>query len=81
MSRRIEVRFFAVLRETAGKRSETLDTDAVTVRALYEELRTQYGFTLPVSSMRVAIHDAVQPWDTPLQDGDVVTFIPPVAGG
>ncbi|MDP7399502.1 MAG: MoaD/ThiS family protein, partial [Lentisphaeria bacterium] len=31
--------------------------------------------------LKVAINDAFCDWGTPLQTGDAIVFIPPVAGG
>ena len=63
------------------KNSIQLTTAAATPLALYEELRTRHGFTLPGDRVRAAVNDAFVAADAPLRDGDRVVFIPPVAGG
>jgi molybdopterin converting factor small subunit len=73
----VTVHYFAMLREQARRDSETRVTNAGTPRELYTEL----GFTLPAGNLRVAINDAFVAMDARLNDGDEVTFIPPVAGG
>ncbi|HEY4972859.1 MAG TPA: NTP transferase domain-containing protein [Steroidobacteraceae bacterium] len=79
--RRLTVRYFAVLREQAGRSIEQLETQAATPRELYEELRRQRGLTLAPEFLRVAVNDEFGDWRSPLSDGDTVVFLPPVAGG
>ena len=81
MTRTISVQYFAILREQRGLTQEKLTTAAATPLALYEELRTRHGFTLPGDRVRAAVNDAFVAADAPLRDGDRVVFIPPVAGG
>lgn len=77
---RIRVEYFAILREHAGRGTETLETVAATAGELWRELDARYRFPrLP--SLKVAINDEFRDWDAPLADGDAVVFIPPVAGG
>ena len=78
---KIIIHYFAMLREEARRDEETRETNATTVAALYAELTTAYGFTMPVANLRAAVNAAFVAMDTPLKDGDEVTFIPPVAGG
>ena len=79
--REIRVQFYALLREQAGRSVETLHTRARTPRDLYVELRAKYPFTLPPEMLRVAINAEFGDWSQPLEAGDAVVFIPPVAGG
>jgi molybdopterin-guanine dinucleotide biosynthesis protein A len=79
--RRVSVQYYALLREQAGRREETLTTTATTAQELYQALATRYPFTLPVDMLRVAINTDFCEWPAPLKDGDAVVFIPPVAGG
>ena len=78
---RVELRYYALLREQAGRQSESVDTAAATPAALYAELAARHGFRLPASQLRVAVNAAFSDWERPLEDGDEVVFIPPVAGG
>jgi len=78
---KVDVRYYAILREQAGKSAESLDTAAATPAALFEELRRRYPFTLAASQLKVAINAEFREWHAPLKDGDSVVFIPPVAGG
>ena len=77
----VHIQYFAILREQRGCAHETLATPAATAAALYEEVRTRYGFSLPRDRVRAAVNDAFVREDVPLRDGDRVVFIPPVAGG
>jgi molybdopterin-guanine dinucleotide biosynthesis protein A len=79
--RRLKVRYFAVLREQAGRSTEELETQAGTPRQLYDELRRLRGLTLAPEFLRVAVNDEFGDWRSPLADGDTVVFLPPVAGG
>jgi sulfur-carrier protein len=78
---RVNVQYFAILREQRGLMSETLETYAPTVSGLYEELRARHGFTLTGNRVRAAVNDAFVPQSHVLREGDRVVFIPPVAGG
>jgi molybdopterin-guanine dinucleotide biosynthesis protein A len=80
-AREIRVQYYALLREQAGRSDETLVTAANNPLELYAELRARYPFTLPVEMLRVAINSEFGEWSRPLEAGDAVVFIPPVAGG
>ncbi len=77
----INIEYFAILREQAGVRDEALQTDAVTVAQLYEQLQARHGFVATPATLKVAINDEFSDWDAPLKHNDTVVFIPPVAGG
>jgi molybdopterin-guanine dinucleotide biosynthesis protein A len=81
VTRRLNVRYFAMLREQAGRSTEELSTQAATPAELYEELRQRHGLTLLPRFLRVAVNDEFGEWSAPLADGDTVVFLPPVAGG
>jgi len=77
----IEIQYFAVLRERAGRAREKVSTAAATAAELYDELAARHDFGLPRSMLRVAVNDEFSDWSRPLAAGDRVVFIPPVAGG
>lgn len=77
----IHLQYFAILREQAGRSTETLESGAATPAALYAELAARYPFTLAATQLKVAVNGAFADWQQPLQAGDAVVFIPPVAGG
>ena len=76
----VRIEYFAILREHVGRESEDVSTTAPTVGALYRELDERHRFPA-VGRLKVALNDEFRDWDTPLRNGDVVVFIPPVAGG
>ena len=78
---RLRLRYYALLREAAGRAEESLDTAAATPAALYAELAARHGFRLGRAQLQVAVNSAFADWDRALVDGDEVVFIPPVAGG
>ena len=77
----VHVQYFAVLRERAGLSQETVATAAATAAELFDELAARHPFGLPRSMLRVAVNDEFADWSRPLDAGDRVVFIPPVAGG
>ena len=77
----VEIQYFAVLREQAGRSHERVATTAATLADLYEEVRQRHGLRLARAQLRVAIDGEFAEWHSPLVDGARVVFIPPVAGG
>lgn len=77
----ISIEYFALLRDQRGVASERLQSACRTPKELYADLAERHGFTLETSSLKVAVNDDFAAWDRPLEDGDRVVFIPPVAGG
>jgi len=77
----VSIQYFAALREQVGLHEERVQTRATTPAELYAELRERHHFSLPVESLRVAVNDEFADWAQALADGDVVVFLPPVAGG
>jgi molybdopterin-guanine dinucleotide biosynthesis protein A len=80
-TRQINVQYYALLREQAGRSSESLMTEAATPRDLYRELKGRYPFSLAPEMLRVAVNSEFGDWEQRLAEGDSVVFIPPVAGG
>ena len=81
ISMKIEVTYFAMLREQRGVATEAMDTDAKTLDQLYKEIAGKYNFTLDSSLIRAARNGGFVAMSTALQDGDSVVLMPPVAGG
>ena len=77
----ITIEYYAILKDMAGKSQEQFATSVNTVLELYQEIKLKYGFMLEFNQLRAAINDAFVDWQTNLNQGDVVVFIPPVAGG
>jgi molybdopterin-guanine dinucleotide biosynthesis protein A len=77
----LNIRYYALMREQAGRSEETVQTTAATPADLYSELNARYGFTLPREQLKVAVNSEFSDWSRKLAAGDAVVFIPPVAGG
>ena len=82
---KVQVLYFAWLRERVGLGRETVETEAATVAALVEELRTREDrYALAFSDMAAvgcAVDQELVPLDTPLGDAREVAFFPPMTGG
>jgi molybdopterin synthase sulfur carrier subunit len=85
MTRRIELRYFAWLRERIGEGGERVETSAATVRDLVEELRgREERYALAFSDMRsvrVAVDQELADLDAPIAEAREVAFFPPMTGG
>ena len=77
----LEILYFASLAKSAGKDEDRMTFDGHSLTELYQFLTDKYQFKLPQQKIAVAINHEITNWNAPLQDGDVVAFIPPVAGG
>jgi molybdopterin synthase sulfur carrier subunit len=78
---RATVLYFASLRDAAGVASETVETHATDLRALYGELRQRHGFAFSSEQLRVAVDGAFASWTDRPGSGAQIAFIPPVSGG
>lgn len=78
---RLQVLYFASLRDAAGMAEEQVETATEDAAALYAELQARHGFDFPRERLRVAVDGAFARWDAPLREGATVAFIPPVSGG
>lgn len=78
----ISIRYFALLRDLAGKSGETVDISAgMTASQVYMRLAEKYAFPLGLTDIRMAVNDDFAATDHRLADGDSLAFIPPVSGG
>jgi molybdopterin converting factor small subunit len=73
----LRVRYFAELKNIAQKQEELVDTKCSSTLELYRELREKYKWTLEAKDVRVSINDQFTDWRALLNDGDLVSFIPP----
>lgn len=84
---KVELRYFASLREALGRDAERLELPAsvVTAGALRAHLRERgepWADALAEGrTLRVAVDQAMATAGTPLRDGAEVAFFPPVTGG
>lgn len=77
----VTVRYYARLKEEAGRAEEALETKATTVAELWDEVAGRHGFTLEARLIKAAQADEFCPWGAALVPGALVVFMPPVAGG
>ncbi len=78
---RVTLLYFASLRDAAGTDSETCQTAATHLDALYAEAAARHALGWPRERLRVAVDGAFAQWSDPVRDGAEVAFIPPVSGG
>ena len=82
---KIQLRYFASIREAIGSGSETLDTAAGTLAALREELIARGGAHAEAlargRAVRVSLNQTMADESAVLTDGAEVAFFPPVTGG
>jgi len=77
----IKVIYFAVLRDLAKKKEELLSVDlGTTPQSLYDMLQEKYSFP-DQNTFKVAINDNFTEWNEPLDQQDIIVFMPPVTGG
>lgn len=79
---KIKIRYFAGLREKAGKGQEDIVIEeGKDLRSIYLDLSSHYGFTLSANEIKYSVNNEYVEPSVKLQDNDVIVFIPPVAGG
>ena len=82
---KIQLRYFASIREAIGSGSETLETGAATLAALRDELIARGGAHAEVlargRAVRVSLNQTMADESATLSDGAEVAFFPPVTGG
>ena len=81
----VNLKYFASIREAIGQGSESLSTQAATLRALREELIARGGSYAEVlaqgRAVRMALNQDLCDESTALSEGCEVAFFPPVTGG
>jgi molybdopterin synthase sulfur carrier subunit len=82
---KVQLRYFASIRESLGTGSESLDTQATTLAALRAELVARGGAyaeaLAPGRAVRVALNQTMSDETAALGEGAEVGFFPPVTGG
>jgi molybdopterin synthase catalytic subunit len=80
----VSVLLFARLREVVGEPSVVVSvaSPSASARSVWDALTASHPRVSGLDGgLRVAVNQAYADWDTPVGPGDVVAFIPPVAGG
>lgn len=82
---KIQLRYFASIREAIGTSSESVETLASNVAALRDELITRGGAHAQALArgrvVRVSLNQTMADESAALTDGAEVAFFPPVTGG
>ena len=82
---KLDIRYFAWLRERLGTASEAVETEATTVAELVAELSSRdEGYAHAFSdtgSIRAAINHELVEMDASLDGAHEVAFFPPMTGG
>lgn len=82
---KLQLRYFASVREALGRAEETLESQAATLGALRDELIARgepYATALARGrAVRMALDQVMRTEDAALRDGAEVAFFPPVTGG
>jgi molybdopterin synthase sulfur carrier subunit len=82
---KVSIKYFASIRESVGLGHEQIDTAALTLKALRDELIARggaYAQSLARGrSVRVALNPVMSEESAPLSEGCEVAFFPPVTGG
>ncbi len=82
---KLDIRYFAWLRERVGTASETVETTASTVGELVDELRARdegYAFAFSdMASIRAAVDQELAGLEAPIAGAREVAFFPPMTGG
>jgi molybdopterin synthase sulfur carrier subunit len=81
---KLKIRYFASLREAIGFSLEELDSAAVTVGEVRDELLAKGGVYVCLErnrSVRMALNQVMVNEDAKIQDNAELAFFPPVTGG
>jgi sulfur-carrier protein len=85
VTRQVNLKYFASIREAIGQGSERVSTQAATLKALREELMARGGAYAEVlaqgRAVRMALNQDLCEESAALSDGCEVAFFPPVTGG
>ncbi len=81
----ISIKYFANLREVAGKESEELPaSEGMTLGDLCRQLedsQSQIVEMIRQKNVMVAINQEMATLETEIKDGDEIAFLPPFSGG
>jgi molybdopterin synthase sulfur carrier subunit len=85
MTYNVNLKYFASIREAIGQGSESVSTQAVTLKALRDELIARGGAYAEMlahgRAVRMALNQDLCDESVALSEGCEVAFFPPVTGG
>ena len=79
--KQITILYFGLLREAAGCAEEHVSTEVTTAGELFDERAAIHGIQTAVENLKVARNEVFCSFNETLADGDVIAFMPPMAGG
>ena len=80
-NKKITIYYYARLSEITNCRKEIINTLFLTPKEIYNDLLHKYIFPFNINEINIAINNKISTWDSILNDGDEIIFIPPVSGG
>lgn len=82
---KVQVKYFASIRESIGSSSEPLETSAATLGLLRDQLIAQGGaYAISLArgqAVRMAINQVMSEETATFSEGAEIAFFPPVTGG
>ncbi len=79
---KVRLLYFAVLRDITGSSATELELpDGTRASDVWRQLRSKYDRLSGYAQPMTAINESYATAEAILRDGDVLAFIPPVAGG
>jgi molybdopterin converting factor subunit 1 len=80
---RVKVLYFGRAKEAAGRGEEffSLPSPSSVTTLVSRSMNAHQGLRGMSGAMRIAVNEEIADGDDRLADGDVVAFLPPVAGG
>lgn len=82
---RVTVKYFASLKQMAGKEEDQFNVDEGTtleqLSALIEQSVSQLGDMVRERKVLISLNYDVVPLDTVVKDGDEIALLPPFSGG
>jgi molybdopterin converting factor small subunit len=79
---KIQLLFFSVLSDIAGKRADVWDVpDGTSAGNVWQRFREEHRQVRDFAHPLIAINQSYADADQVLRDGDELVFIPPVQGG
>ena len=78
---KVQLKYFASMRESCGKTEEVLETEAQTIDEIFKEVKEKYSLPIEKDILKVALNESYVPFESSFKEMDTIVFIPPVAGG
>ena len=77
----ITIEFYGRLKVQYSASPISWQTEATSIATVYQELYTKYQQNDDSHLLRPILNDTFSEWQQSFQDGDVIGFFPPAAGG